>query len=176
VRGDTAMTLRLLTHPRALLGGVGAAASLTAGVSAYLPWYEVAANLSMLETAQSRPVATLPGWAAHPWGWLVPAIGLAATVVAVLHAVDRPVPSTRRLLVSAGLVLGALVALSGVAVPPVSRFDVAGSRLRELAGLADRLPRDVELTFSVRPGVGLWLALAAALVLVAAAAIAKDDV
>lgn len=175
MRGDAAIYLRMLRRPRGLIGGAGAAAALVAVVAAYLPWYEVAANVELLGTTSSRPVATLAGWAAQPWGWLVPALGVVALVVAGLLAVDRPVPSSRATILAVGVVLALLVALSGLTMPPVSRFDVAGSRLRELAGLADRLPRDVELSFTVRPGIGLWLTLAAALVLVVTALAARED-
>lgn len=174
MRGDALLYLRLLRRARGLLGVVSAAAGVAALVSAYLPWYQVAATVDMLGGEQSRPVATLAGWQAHPWGWLVPALALVAVVVGVALALDRPVPFTRDVELGAGLGLAAAVSAGGLLFPPVSRFDVAGSRLRELAGLADRLPQDVQLTFSVRAGVGLWVTLAAATLLVLVAFAARD--
>lgn len=169
MRGDVLLQLRMLRRPRGLVGSLAAMAGGAAFVAAYLPWYQVAATVDMLGRRQSRPVATLAGWQAHPWGWLVPALALVAVVVGVALAVDRPVPFSRDAELTAGLGLAAAVAAGGLLYPPVSRFDVAGSRLRELAGLSERLPRDVELTFAVRPGLGLWVTLAAAALLVAVA-------
>lgn len=174
MRGDVLLNLRVLRRPRGLAGVIVAAAGAVAFAAAYLPWYQVVATVEMLGGERSRPVASLAGWQAHPWGWLVPALALLAMVVGVSLAVDRPVPFTRDAELAAGLGLAAAVAAGGLSFPPVSRFDVAGSRLRELAGLSERLPRDVELTFSVRPGVGLWATLAAAAVLVTVAVVARD--
>ncbi len=174
MRGDVLLHLRVLRRPGGLVGMVAAAAGGAALVAAYLPWYEVAASVDMLGDRQSRPVATLAGWQAHPWGWVVPALALVALGVGIALAVDRPVPFTRDAELLAGLGLAATVAAGGLLFPPVTRFDVAGSRLRELAGLADRLPHDVQLTFSVRPGVGLWVTLAAATLLVVTAFAARD--
>lgn len=169
MRGDVLLSLRVLRRPRGLLGVLAVGAALTALVAAHLPWYQVAARVEMLGEQQSRPVATLAGWQAHPWGWLVPALAVVAVVVGLALALDRPFPGTRDAQLGAGLGLAAAVVAGGLMFPPVSRFDVAGSRLRELAGLADRLPHDVELSFAVRPGVGLWLTLAGAAVLVVTA-------
>lgn len=174
MRGDALLYLRLLRRARGLLGVLSATAGAAALVAAYLPWYQVAASVDMLGGEQSRPVASLAGWQAHPWGWLVPALALVAVVVGVALAVDRPLPFTRDVELAAGLGLAAAVSAGGLLFPPVSRFDVAGSRLRELAGLADRLPEDVALTFAVRAGVGLWVTLAAAALLVVVAFAARD--
>lgn len=174
MRGDALLYLRLLRRARGVLGVVSATAGVAALVAAYLPWYQVTATVDMLGGEQSRPVASLAGWQAHPWGWLVPALALVAVTIGILLALDRPVPFTRDVELAAGLGLAATVTAGGLLFPPVSRFDVAGSRLRELAGLADRLPADVELAFSVRAGVGLWVTLAAATILVAVAFGARD--
>jgi hypothetical protein len=169
VRGDALLYLRLARRASGLLGLVSAVAGAAALVAAYLPWYQVTASVEMLGGEQSRPVASLAGWEAHPWGWVVPALAVVALVAGVALALDRPVPCTRDVELAAGLGLAAAVTAGGLLFPPVSRFDVAGSRLRELAGLADRLPRDVELTFEVRAGAGLWVTLGAAAVLVVVA-------
>lgn len=174
MRGDARLHVRMLIRPSGLLGAAVALAGLLAAVAAYLPWYEVAARVTVPGTEGSRAVASLAGWQAHPWGWLLPTLGLVAAVVGGAVAVDRPLARTRDLALAVGLGLAAVVAVSGLVFPPVSRFDVAGSRLRELAGLAERLPTDVELTFTVRPAMGLWLTLAAAAVVVAGAIAARD--
>lgn len=174
MRGDVLLRLRMAARPRGLAGVAGAVAGLSGMASAYLPWYRVSADVAMLGSAQSRAVAALAGWQAHPWSWLVPALSLVAVVVGVRVAVDQPLPYTRDLTVAAGLGLGAIAAIGGLSFPPVSRFDVAGSRLRELAELADRLPSDVELTFTVRPAVGLWLAVVVAAWMVVLGVLTRD--
>lgn len=169
MRLSVPLRVRMLVRPLGAVGGFGVGAGIAALVSAYLPWYEVVATVDLLGTARGRAVAGLAGWQAHPWGWLVPALAIAAAVVCGAVALDRPLPSTPLLAVSAGLGLLVAVAVSVVFYPPVSRFDRTGTGLGELDRLADRLPEDVALTFSVRPGLGLWTALVAALVLVGAA-------
>lgn len=174
MRGDVLLTLRMMRRRSGLVGVVGAIAGVTALTAAYLPWYEVAAEVEMLGASRARPVATLAGWQAHPWGWLVPALALVAVVVGTALAADRPLPFTRDAHLAAGLGLATAVAAGGLLFPPVSRFDVAGSRLRELAGLSGRLPNDIALTFSVRPALGLWVTLGAATTLVAVALLIRD--
>lgn len=172
MRGDLSLHLGLLARPQGVVGLVGVVAGATAFAAAYLPWYDVAATVEVLGSSGMRAVASLAGWESHPWGWVVPALALAAMAFGIGIAIDRPPPGN--LLLWTGLGLAAAVAGGGLLFPPVDRFDVAGSRLRELAALADRLPRDVDLTFSVRPAVGLWLTLAAAALVVAAALAERD--
>jgi hypothetical protein len=155
------LRLGRLSRPGTAIGVMSVVAGVGAFLSAYLAWYEVAATVDMLGASSARPVATLAGWQAHPWGWLVPVFALVSIAVGVLLVMDRPPTRTRDLLAACGLGLGSVVALGGLLFPPVSRFDVAGSRLRELGDLAGRLPTDVDLTFAVRPGIGLWVTLAA---------------
>lgn len=172
MRGDLALRLRLLVRPHGVVGLVAAVAGAIAFASAYLPWYDVTATVDMLGTSQRTAVASLPGWQAHPWGWLVPMLGIVVLVAGVLLAVDRPAPP-RTLLVS-GCGLGLTVMAGGLLFPPVARFDVAESRLRELMELSGRLPEDIQLVFDVRPATGLWLTLAAGTLVVAAAIVARD--
>lgn len=162
MRGDAALVARQVLRPEGTLGLVAAVAGLTAMTAAYLPWYHVHASVDALGTTSSRSVSALAGWQAHPWGWLVPALAVVMVVVGVLLALDRPLPSTADLFLLGGMGLAIGVAVAGRWFPPVARFDVAGSRLRDMIDLAGRLPSDVDLAFSVRPGVGMWLALGSA--------------
>ena len=158
----------------AAVGLLGAAAGAAAVAGAYLPWYVVTARVGMLGTAQETVVASLAGWQAHPWGWLVAALGAVALVAGLLLALDRPLPW--RVLLLSGCALGALVAVGGLRFPPVARFDVADSRLRELVELSGRLPADVQMAFEVHPSTGMWLTLAAAAAAVVAAVVSGERV
>jgi hypothetical protein len=162
VRGDAALQARLLLRGTGLAGVTIAAGGVVALVGAYRPWHAVTAELAMLGEDQRRPVAELAGWEAHPWGWLVPALGIAAMVMGVALAIDRPPMRARPLLLATAGGLAASASLGALIPPEVNRFDIAGSRLRELSQLADRLPQGVELSFSVGTGPGLWLTLGAA--------------
>lgn len=169
MRLSVPLRVRMLVRPLGAVGGFGMGAGVATLVAAYLPWYEVVATVDVLGTARGRPVAGLAGWQAHPWGWLVPTLALVGAVVCGAVAIDRPLRATPVMAAGAGLGLLATVVVSLLVFPPVSRFDRAGSGLAELDQLAERLPQGVALTFSVRPGLGLWTALAASLVIVGAA-------
>lgn len=172
MRGDLALRLQLLVRPAAVVGLVSAIAGTVAFAAAYLPWYDVMATVDLLGTSQERAVASLAGWQAHPWNWLVPVLAIVTVAAGLMLAVDRPAPPRTMLAAGCGLALS--VAVGGVLFPPVARFDVAGSRLRELAALSDRLPDDVLLAFDVRPAAGMWLTLAAGALVVVAAVVAHD--
>ena len=174
MRGDLSLRMHLLVRPAGVVGLVGAVAGVVAFAAAYLPWYAVTATVDLLGTSQQQAVASLAGWQAHPWGWLVPALGLVVVAAGVLLAVDRPAPPRTMLVGGCGLAL--TVVAGGVLFPPVDRFDVAGSRLRELAALSGRLPEDIVLTFDVRPAIGLWLTLAAGALVFVAALVSREPV
>jgi hypothetical protein len=172
VRGDLMLHVRMLARPHGVVGLVWVLAGTGALAACYLPWYEVSATLGLLGTSGRRTVATMAMWEAHPWGWIGPTLAVVVIVGGVALAVDRALPAPAMTL--AGIGLGATVALGTLAFPSVARFDVAGTRLRELASAADRLPRDVDLTFGVHPSTGLWLMLGAALTTLAAAFAARE--
>ena len=174
MRGDLSLRLHLLARPAGVVGLVAAVAGTAAFAGAYLPWYDVTATVDLLGTSQQQAVASLAGWQAHPWGWLVPALGLLTIAAGVMLAIDRPAPHRTLLVTGTGLALS--VVAGGLLFPPVARFDVAGSRLRELAALSGRLPADVELAFDVRASTGMWVTLAAAALVVAAAVLADEPV
>lgn len=172
MRGDLGLRLHLLVRPSGVIGTAGAVAGGAAFAGAYLPWYDVTATVGLLGTSQQRAVASLAGWQAHPWGWLIPAFALLTVASGIMLAIDRPAPP--RTLLTSGCGLALTVVAGGLLFPPVARFDVAGSRLRELAALSGRLPADVELAFDVRPATGIWLTLGGAALAVVAALAARD--
>lgn len=174
MRGDAALQARLLLRGTGLAGTAVALGGALAMIGAYRPWHAVTVELTLLGAEQSRPVADLAGWEAHPFGWLVPALGLLTIGLGVALAVDRPPQRTRPVLLVAGVTLAVTAVVAALRPPEVGRFDVAGSRLRELSGLADRLPSDVELSFSVGHAHGLALTLAAAALVVVATLSARE--
>lgn len=175
MRGDVDLHLRLLRRPEAIAGLVTAVLGATALAATYLPWYHVSAEVQVLGTSQLTAVAHLSGWQAHPWSWFVPMLSIGAIAVGLATAIDRPVTAVPdRVVLAIGALLALVVTVAGLLFPPVDRFDIAGTRLRELADLSGRLPDDIALEFSVRPSAGLWLTLAAAALLIVAAIAHRD--
>lgn len=174
MRGDAALQARLLLRPTGAAGAAVALGGVVAVVGAYRPWYAVTAELTMLGEDQRRAVAELPGWEAHPWGWLIPAVGVLAVALGVAVAFDRPPRRTRPVLLLAGALLVGAAALGAADRPPVDRFDIAGTRLRELLDLTDRLPSGVELAFSVGVSDGVWVTLVAGLLTMVGALCARE--
>jgi hypothetical protein len=163
VRGDAALTARLLLRGPGLAGMTATVGGAVAAIAATRPWYLVIAELSMLGDEQSRTVASLSGVPTTVWGWLVAALGLVVAVVGTNVALDRPPPHARRWLTAAAAVLGVLAGAALLARPALAR--VAGRDGQDLLELAERLPDGIELTLSVQVGPGpLVLGLAATLV------------
>lgn len=174
MRGDATLQVRLLLRQTGMAGAGITLGGLGAVVGAYRPWYAVTAELAMLDEDQTRSVAELAGWAAHPWGWLIPALGVLAIGLGVATAIDRPPARTRRLLLATSGLLAVGALLGSWQQPEVNRFDIAGSRLRELVDLADRLPTGVELGFSVAVADGVWITLFSAGVVFVGALAARE--
>lgn len=166
MRGDLLLNLRLLLRPRGVVGIVAAVVGLATAATLYLPWYEIRAEVTMLGSTDARTVTGVPGWQAHPWLWLVAALGIGAAAVGLAVALDRPPPGARDILVAAGVALAGMTGLSALFVPPTDRFG-ARDTVEELQWLAERVPDDVEVALFVRPAIGLWLALVAAALLIA---------
>lgn len=174
MRGDATLQARLLLRQTGIAGAGVTLGGFAAIIGAYRPWYAVTAELTMLDEDQTRSVAELAGWAAHPWGWLMPALGVLAIGLGVATAIDRPPARTRPLLLGTAGVLGLGALVGSWQRPEVNRFDIAGSRLRELVDLADRLPTGVELDFDVAVAGGVWITLLAAGIVLAGALTARE--
>lgn len=174
VRGDAALQARLLLRATGMAGAGVAVGGLLALVGAYRPWYAVTAELRMLGSDQTGTVDRLAGWEAHPWGWLVPALGVVVVALGVAVALERPPRRARPVLLTAAGLLALAATGGATARPRVDRFDITGSRLRELLELADRLPEGVELGFTVAVAHGTWITAAAAALTLAGALAARE--
>lgn len=168
MRGDLALQLRIALRPRGLLGVAGAVMGVAGVTAVYLPWYELHADVTLLGHTRGGSIGVLAGWQAQPWIWLAAAISIAAAVVGMAVALDRPPPSTRRILFALALALAALTGLSALLVPPRTRF-LTDTRFEQLEAVAGRMPDDVALRLTVQLGIGLWITLTAAALLLLAA-------
>jgi hypothetical protein len=173
VRGDAALTARLLLRGPGLAGMTAVVGGALAAVAATRPWYRVVADLTMLGEQQARTVATQAGLPRTVWGWAAVGLGLAAAAVGTTCALDRPVPHARRWLFLTAATIGGLGGTAMTWRPPLGR--VAGEDGTDLLELAERLPHGVELALSVQTGTGPPLLLAGALLVGVAASALRDD-
>ena len=163
MRGDAALTARLLLRGPGLAGVVVTLGGALAALAATRPWYVATAELSMLDDQQSRTVTALAGLPETVLGWVALALGLTAAVLGANLALDRPHPHARTLLLSTASSTFAVAVGAAVRRPALER--VAGPEAERLLELAGRLPAGVELTVSVRPGIGpILLGVAAVLI------------
>ncbi len=169
MRGDAALTARLLLRGTGLAGLLAAAGGALAVLGALGPWYRAVAVVEMLGAEDGRTIATVAGLPDTVGAWLAAGLGLLAVVLGLAIAFDRP-PHWARwglALVAAGLLLCAAVA--ALRVPTVDTV-VAGAG-PELQALADRLPTGVQLEVATTVAIGVWrVAVAAVMVGVGAAA------
>jgi hypothetical protein len=161
MRGDLLLQIRLMVRPRAIVGLVAALSGAIAVASLYLPWYEVRAHLEMLGETRSRMLAALAGWEAHPWLWAVGVLGVAAVALGLLVATDRAPKSSRALLAGVAAAISGLAGASALLVPPMGKFAAEG-QVDELTAIADHVPDDVVVQVAVETATGIWVALAAA--------------
>ena len=164
MRGDVALTARLLLRGTGLAGVAVTAGGVLAVVAATRPWFVARAQVAMLGVEQDRSVATLAGVPDTVGGWATLLLGLVVVVVGLAVAVDRPPATARRVLLSCAvaLLVGALWSWLGP-TPTLTR--VAGAEIDHLSTLAGRLPSGVDLELRVASAVGPALAaLASAIV------------
>ncbi len=174
MRGDLALEMRLVLRREGAIGLAGAVAGAAGVVASYLPWYTVHATVSMLDETRTSAVASLPGWQAQPWIWTGTALAALAVALGVAIALDRPPRWWREGLLTAAIALASVAGISALVAPPWDRF-MADAELQRLQSIAERVPRDVEVAFSVTPATGVWVALATAAVLLATALAARKE-
>jgi hypothetical protein len=172
VRGDAALTARLLLRPTGLAGLAVTVGGAVAVLAATRPWYRAVADLTMLGEQQGRTVASLHGVPSTVLGWVAVAVGLSAVLLGAGIAIDRPGPHARRSSLGAAVALGTIAATAMAVRPALER--VAGSDGGDLLELAGRLPSGVELAVTVRPGPGPLLLVLAAFLVGLGASVARE--
>jgi hypothetical protein len=169
VRGDAALTARLLLRRTGLAGLLAAAGGALAIAGALGPWYRAVATIGMLGTEDDRTIATLTGLPGSPSGWAVAGLGLLALVLGLAIAIDRPPHWARLVLAVTAAAMLVVAAVAAWRIPDLDRV-VAGAGA-QLEALAERLPTGVELEVATTVAVGLWrVAVAGVMVGVGAAA------
>lgn len=152
MRGDVALTARLLLRGDGLAGLAVAAGGALAVFAATRPWYHALAEVAMLDTAQARAVDSLIGTQTL-LGRVSLGVGLVAAVLGVLCAVDRPPAHARQVLLGCAVALLVTAAVAWLGPPP-ELARVAGSEGDELARLGGRLPDGIRLRLAVRLATG----------------------
>jgi hypothetical protein len=173
VRGELPHALVAVGRGSGLAGLVAAAAGVGAVVAATQPWYEAAAELSMLGESDDRAVVVLVGWSLIP-GIVAALAGLVAAALGTALAIDRHPGWARRGLLAAAVTLAVAGTVPLLRRPRLDRFPDETGALGDLRAVVGELPVGVELAISVRPGIGPTTALVAAALIVAAVAAARD--
>jgi hypothetical protein len=173
VRGEVPAALEAVGRGSGLAGLAIAAAGTVVVVCAGRPWYAATAELAMLGEAEQRLVAVVPGWGAVP-GALATVAGAIAALLGIGLALDRHPGWTRPALVIAAIVLTGAGTVGQLVRPGLDRFPDGAGALAELRAVRDDLPRGVELTLTVRPGLAATAALVAGIVVLIGVAAARD--
>lgn len=168
MRGDLALQARLSLRPRGVLGLVVVVAGLTGIAAVYLPWFRIRFDVAMLGDRKVGTIASLAGWEAQPWVWAIAALNVAVVALGIAAAIDRRASRTDLWLVAVAFVQAALTGLSALLPPPATRL-LGEEHLTRLQSLPAVVPDDVAVRFSVDATVGLWVSLASAALLLAAA-------
>lgn len=155
-------------RPRGIIGLVATLAATTGLIAVYLPWYGVRFDVRVLGAREVGTIASLAGWQAQPWIWLGAALSVIAAVIGLAVAIDRRPPRAGLALATIALAQATTTGLSALFAPPPSRL-LADEQLRRLRNLPAAVPDDVGVTFAVDVGAGIWVGLAAAALLLAAA-------
>ena len=167
MRGDTALTARLLLFGQGRTGLVVAIGGALTVTGALLPWYELVATVSMLGADAERTVAVLRGVPDLLRGAAVALAGLALVGLGVATGIDRPPPGAR-ITIAVAAIAAAVTAIGSLLVrPSVPTLVRQGGA--ELMALRDELPIGIELTFTAVPAGGCWVVVAGSLIALAGA-------
>ncbi len=173
MRGDAALTLRLLLRGGGVAGLCAAAGGALALTGAFAPWRTTVAEVSLLGTTDERVISVVRGLPSTAGGWVVAALGLVALALGVAIALDRP-PRRSRVLVVAASTACLLTAIAVLTLGPAGEAPGQAELLARLGAEGGRLPGDVEVTGQHRHGVGPWLAVVGAGLALAGGAAARE--
>lgn len=173
MRGDLALEARLALRPRGVLGIAAALAGLAGLVAVYLPWFRIRFDVEMLGAHRVGSIARIAGWEAQPWVWVVGALGVVAAVIGFATALDRRPPGAGVLLVLIAVFQALLTGLTALLAPPAERL-LSEEQIQRLTNLPGIVPDDVGVRFSVDTTTGIWVALAAAILLLLAAVALRE--
>lgn len=170
MRGDVALTARLLLRREARPGLGMALGGATMAAATLLPWNETLTRVSMLGVTDERVTSTLRGVPGEPRAWVVAGLGVLCLVAGLGVAVDRP-RARPAPLAAAASIAAVLASWALLAVGPAPGEPDGSGHL----DLTADLPVGVEVVVVTVPGPGPWLAvLGAALALVGAAATRQE--
>lgn len=172
MRGDAALTARLLLRGAGLAGVVAALGGVAVVLGAMRPWSVALAEVSMLGGTDERTVALLRGVPGTVGGWATALAGVAVIGLGMSIALDRPPARARALLGATAVVAGAIAIVHLLVVPDPLR--IAGQEAVELVALRDRLPVGVELELRSAAASGPWWVAGGALLGLVGAAAARD--
>lgn len=157
MRGDAALTMRLLLRGPGLAGTTIAVAGVLGVVSSLQAWQHEVERVELLGGSGERTVSTIRGLPGEPLAWLVLAGGAILLVIGLALALDRP-PMRARL---AAAVAAAVLVIAGAVTAlgePATSTEASGGATTEAREVA--LPVGVEVTTVHHTGRGPWLALA----------------
>lgn len=163
MRGDTALTVRLLRRGSGIAGVTIVLGGALVVSGTFSPWRATVAQVDVLGVTDDRVIAVTHGVPATVGGWVLAVLGIAVLVLGVAVALDRPPPRSRRavLLLAGGCALATVAVLllgPGGAAPDHAQL------LAQLGAEGGKLPGDVEVTGHQRHSIGPWLTLAGTVV------------
>jgi len=171
VRGDAALTARLLLRGPGRVGTTIAVAGVLGVVSTLLAWQHEVERVELLGGSGERTLSTVRGVPDEPLAWLALAAAVLLLWLGLALAIDRPPMRARLVTAVAATVLvlaGSLAALDEPA-GPAAASDGATTPRSEVA-----LPVGVEVTTVHRTGPGPWLALTGGILALGGALAARE--
>lgn len=171
MRGDAALTARLLLRGPGLAGTTIAIAGVLGVVSTVQAWRHEVERVELLGGSGERTLSTVRGVPEQPLAWLVLVAAVVLLWIGLALALDRP-PMRARLAAGVAaliLILTGAIAMSGHG--PGSAPPDGGEATR---ASAVAFPVGVEVTTVHRTGPGPWLALAGGILALAGTLAARE--
>ncbi len=162
MRGDAALTARLMLFGQGRAGLVAAVGGTLTAIGSVLPWYELVATVRMLGADAERAAAVVRGVPDLAWGGWTLALGLTVAVLGVALGIDRPPPGARTAIVLGAIATGAIAVGAVVVRPSTTSMSRHGGG--DLVALREELPVGIELALTVDVAVGCFVVLTGAVI------------